>query len=72
MKPFLGIDLTTDKKNEQINGTEFLVQTPSAALANTLEDSSEKAEKTIETAKLPLLKDLRLQTSRLAIILQFR
>ncbi len=55
MKPFLGIDLTTNKKNEQINGTEFLVQTPSAALANTLEDSSEKAEKTIETAKLPLL-----------------
>ena len=55
MKPFLGIDLTTDKKNEQFNGTEFLVQTPSAALANTLESSSEKAEKTIETAKLPLL-----------------
>ena len=55
MKPFLGIDLTTDRKNDQFNGTEFLVQTPSAALANTLEDSSEKVEKTIETAKLPLL-----------------
>ncbi len=55
MKPFLGIDLTTDRKNDQFNGAEFLVQTPSAALANTLEDSSEKAEKTIETAKLPLL-----------------
>ena len=55
MKPFLGIDLTMDKKNEEINGAEFLVQTPSAALADTLEVSSEKAEKTIETAKLPLL-----------------
>ena len=55
MKPFLGIDLTMDKKNEEFNGTEFLVQAPSAALANTLEVSSEKAEETIETAKLPLL-----------------
>ena len=54
MKPFLGIDLTTDKKNEQINGAEFLVQTTSVALTNTLEASSEKAEKTIEIAKLPL------------------
>ena len=53
MKPFLGIDLTTDKKNEQINGTQFLVQTPSAALTNTLEASSEKAETTLEKSKLP-------------------
>lgn len=53
MKPFLGIDLTTNKKNEQINGTKFLVQTPSAALAKTLEISSEKAEKTLEHSKLP-------------------
>lgn len=55
MKPFLGIDLTTDKNNEQFNGTEFLVQAPSVALVNALESSCEKAEKTIETAKLPLL-----------------
>ena len=55
MKPFLGIDLTTDKDNEQCNGTEFLVQATSAALANALDASSEKAEKTIEAAKLPLL-----------------
>lgn len=53
MKPFLGIDLTTNKKNEQINGTEFLVQTPSAALTKTLEASSEKAEKTVEQSKIP-------------------
>ena len=54
MKPFLGIDLTTDRKNEQINGSEFLVQTPSAALARSLEDSTGQAEKTIEKSKLPL------------------
>ncbi len=55
MKPFLGVDLTTDKKNGQVNGIEFLVQTPSTALSNTLEVSSEKAEKTVNKAKLPLL-----------------
>ena len=54
MKPFLGIDLTTDRKNEQINGSEFLVQTPSAALARSLEDSTGQAKKTIEKSKLPL------------------
>lgn len=53
MKPFLGVDLTTDKKNEQINGTEFLIQKPSAALENALNASSEKAETTLETSKLP-------------------
>lgn len=54
MKPFLGIDLTENKKNDSINGSEFLVKTPSDALTNTLEASSEKAEKTVEAAKLPL------------------
>ena len=53
MKPFLGIDLTNDKKNEQNNGSEFLVQTPSPALANALEQSTEKAENTVARAKLP-------------------
>ena len=54
MKPFLGIDLTNDKRNEQPNGSEFLVQTPSAALANALEQSTEKAENTVARSKLPL------------------
>ena len=54
MKPFLGIDLTTNKKNEQINGSEFLIQTPSFALSNSLEVSTDKAEKTIEKSQLPL------------------
>ena len=54
MKPFLGIDLTTDKKNEQFNGTEFLVMKPSSAMAQSFEQPSKKAEETIERSKLPL------------------
>lgn len=53
MKPFLGIDLTTNKKNEQFNGIEFLAAKPSSALAQALAQSSEKAEKTVEESKLP-------------------
>ena len=54
MKPFLGVDLTTDKKNEQFNGSEFLVQKTSERLSEALAASSEKAEQTIEESKLPL------------------
>ena len=54
MKPFLGIDLTLNKKNEQFNGNEFLVQKPFSALSSALEASTDKAEKTIDTSKLPL------------------
>lgn len=54
MKPFLGIDLTRNKKNEQFNGEEFLIQKPSAALSESLEATTDKAEKTIEKSKLPL------------------
>lgn len=54
MKPFLGTDLTLNKKNEQINGEEFLVAKPSLATTQSLERSSEEAEKTFEKSKLPL------------------
>ena len=54
MKPFLGIDLTTNKKNEQLNGMEFLALKPSSAMARSFECSSEKAEETIKQSKLPL------------------
>jgi hypothetical protein len=54
MKPFLGIDLTRDKKNERINGSEFLVQEPSVALSESLKVSMKESDKTIEKAKLPL------------------
>jgi len=54
MKPFLGIDLTTNKKNEQPNGREFLVSQPSAAMTQAFERTSAQAENTVERSKLPL------------------
>lgn len=54
MKPFLGIDLTKDKKNEQRNGAAFLIAEPSPALTRALETSMERASGTIEQSKLPL------------------
>ena len=54
MKPFFGIDLTYDKKNEAVNGKEFLVQTPSTALSQALDHSIEKASTETGKAKLPL------------------
>ncbi len=53
MKPFLGIDITTDKKNEKINGEEFLIATPSEVMTQTLENSTEEAEETIKKSMLP-------------------
>ncbi len=54
MKPFLCIDLTADKHNEQENGTQWLVAKPSPVLTQALERSTENAEQTIEKSKLPL------------------
>lgn len=54
MKPFLGTDLTTNKKNEQMNGEEFLVAKPSLALTQAFERSLEDTEETLEKSKLPL------------------
>lgn len=54
MKPFLGIDLTENKKNEQINGDEFLVCKPSAAMEDAYNRSSDQAEETVEKSELPL------------------
>ena len=54
MKPFLGVDLTTDKKNMQFQGKEFLTMKPSDALSKSLESSSENAEATVERSKLRL------------------
>lgn len=33
MKPFLGIDITTNRKNERLNGNEFLILKPSEILS---------------------------------------
>ena len=54
MKPFLGIDLTENKKNEEVHGREFLVQELSAAMSQCLESSAEETTETLKKAKLSL------------------
>ena len=53
MKPFLGIDLTTNKKNDQLNGNDFLAAKPSLALSQALEQSHKNVDETVAQAKLP-------------------
>lgn len=55
MKPFLGIDLTENKKNDKQNGQEFLVATPSLAMEQALKSTTEKAEETLTRSKLPTI-----------------
>lgn len=54
MKPFLGIDLTEDKKNTQANGSIFLISKPSYATAQAFKASSEKMKGIMKQAALPL------------------
>lgn len=54
MKPFLGINLTTDKNNTQTNGDELIVARPSLAMSQTLEDATQTAINVIKKAGLPL------------------
>lgn len=53
MKPFLGIDLTNDRKNEEHNGGEFIVARPSLAMAQAVVASVDRVEETIERSRLP-------------------
>ena len=53
MKPFLGIDLTQNKKNSEINGEEFLAAKPSPALAQALAQSHQNVDTTIAESRLP-------------------
>ena len=55
MKPFLGIDITTNRKNEQLNGNEFLILKPSEILSQTLDKTTEQKEAIIKNSKLPFL-----------------
>lgn len=54
MKPFLGTDLTDRNNEPPANGAEFLVAAPSAAMAQALESSAEKADRTVTKSQLPL------------------
>lgn len=55
MKPLFSIDLTNDKNNLVMNGTEFTVATPSDMLHQRLEKSIDEADEVVEQAKLPLV-----------------
>lgn len=54
MKPFIGVDITEDKKNESINGLEFAVQSVSEIQSQVLENAQETANEFAKKAKLPL------------------
>lgn len=54
MKPFGCIDLTEHKKNERINGEEFIVESTSSGQAKALENAADNAEEVLEKSKLPL------------------
>ena len=54
MKPFLGINLSSDEDNELLNGHEFLVAKPSAILTDILDSVSGKTQKIVKKSQLPL------------------
>lgn len=55
MKPFLGVDITNDKKNEKFNGDRFIVANTSVAQIKSLEESSEEQfDLLMNKTKLPL------------------
>lgn len=54
MKPFFGTDVTENKKNEVVNGDEFLVQKPSPALTEAFQRSSQNTYETLQKTKMPL------------------
>lgn len=54
MKPFLGIDITKDKKNEQYNGQEFVVSTVSQEHMQIMDHAVENVIDTVHKAEIPL------------------
>lgn len=55
MKPLFGIDITTDKKNETVNGKQFVIRALDQAQMQALEQRTEALQQTVERAKLPLV-----------------
>lgn len=55
MKPFLGIDVTVNKKNDRMNGDEFLVKSVSGAQSEHYDQTIEEAEKSVKRAEPPLV-----------------
>lgn len=55
MKPLFCIDVTLDKNNEIVNGSEFITRTASKQKIEEYENKQEALEQTVEKSKLPLL-----------------
>ncbi len=53
MKPLFAIDLTNDKKNEVINGREFISKSASEQSVDILEDNQEGLKQTVKKSQLP-------------------
>lgn len=54
MKPLFGIDVTVNKKNEEINGKQFVVRAIEESQMQAFERRGEALEETINRTKLPL------------------
>ena len=54
MKPFFCIDVTANKHNEAINGTEFITRTASEQKVQEYEEKQEGLDLTMKKSKLPL------------------
>jgi len=54
MKPFLGIDISENSKNEIMNGDEFVAAKASDEVLKRVEETSAEAMKHAQRAKLPL------------------
>ena len=55
MKPFIGIDITENKKNEKFNGEEFIIKSVSQSQREKFEDAQDDAFDLVEESKMPLL-----------------
>ena len=55
MKPIFAIDITDNKRNETVNGKEFVTKSVSKESFEELEKNQEELEETLNAAKLPLL-----------------
>ena len=51
MKPLFAIDITNDKKNEAVNGEEFITKTASENIADSLEENQEELQATIKKSQ---------------------
>ena len=54
MKPIFCIDVTSDKKNEALNGAEFITRTTSKQKLEKYETSQESLEETVKKSEIPL------------------